>query len=236
MAAPHLHFVPALVMDTGFGKRSAHVDLREAAGRETLRALAAGADVFVNGYRPGALAARGFSPGELARLRPGIVYTTLSAYGHAGPWAGWRGFDSLTQSATGIVHEETAARGGEAGGGEEPRPLPCQALDHATGFLAAFGTMMALLRRAEEGGSWRVRVSLAQTGRWLDALGRVDNGRDVPDPGAEDVREFIARRATAFGELGHVLPPARLDDTPARWELPPAPLGTHPPQWAGPGD
>ena len=58
--------------------------------------------MFVQGYRPGALARLGFGPEALARLRPGIVCVSLSAYGPSGPWAGRRGFDSLVQMATGI--------------------------------------------------------------------------------------------------------------------------------------
>ena len=104
-------------------------------------------------------------------MRPGIVAVSLSAYGHDGPWAGRRGFDSLVQNASGINVAEA-----EAAGVPAPKELPAQALDHATGYLMAFGAMMALLRKAQEGGSWHVRVSLAQTGHWLTSLGRLDNG------------------------------------------------------------
>ncbi len=89
---PHLPNIAPLVIDNGRGKRSAVVDLREAAGRETLRGLAGDADVFLQAYRPGALAARGFGPEELARVRPGIVYVSVCAYGYEGPWAQRRGF------------------------------------------------------------------------------------------------------------------------------------------------
>ncbi len=122
----------------------------------------------MQGYRPGGLAAKGFSPEALAEMRPGIVVVTLSAYGHEGPWASRRGFDSLVQNASGINVAEA-----EAAGVAAPKELPAQALDHATGYLMAFGAMMALARKAQEGGSWHVRVSLAQTGHWLTQLGRV---------------------------------------------------------------
>ena len=229
IGASHLHSVVPLVVDTGLGKRSAHVDLRGEEGRETLRELVSQADVFVNGYRPGALDAHGFSLRDVAQMRPGIVYTTLSAYGHTGPWREWRGFDSLTQSASGIVHEGTTASGGE-----ELLPLPGQALDHATGYLAAFGTMMALKRRAEEGGSWMVRVSLAQTGRWLESLGRVQGGLDIHDPTPSDFKDFMQRRDSPFGKLSHVAPPAILSETPSYWALPPVPLGSHEAVWDTP--
>ncbi|WP_394780347.1 CoA transferase, partial [Undibacterium sp.] len=162
ISAAHLPNIEPLVIDTGRGKRSAQLDLRSGHAREKLKELIRGADVFLQAYRPGALAGLGFTTEELCELRPGLIQVSLSAYSHAGPWAGRRGFDSLVQSATGIAYTE-----GLAAGLAGPGKLPCQALDHATGYLAAFGTMVALKRRAEEGGSWLVRVSLAQTGHWL---------------------------------------------------------------------
>ena len=225
VTAEHVPHIELHVMTFGPGKRSARLDLRRREDVERLRALIREADVFCQSYRPGALAAIGFSAEELARLRPGLVYLTLSAYGHAGPWRERRGFDSLVQSVSGIAHE-----GGAAAGLDGPKHLPAQALDHATGYLAAFGVMVALARRARDGGSHFVRVSLAQTGRWIDGLGRVD-GQGVPDPTVEDVDEHLETTPTPFGVLRHVRPAARLSETPARWTRPPVPLGTDAPAW-----
>ncbi|WGS49182.1 CoA transferase [Paraburkholderia sp. D15] len=223
---PHLPNIPPLVIDNGRGKRSALVDLRDEAGRATLRDLAAHADVFLQAYRPGALAARGFGPEELARLRPGIVYVSVSAYGHEGPWAQRRGFDSLVQSASGIAWSERQAAGWKA-----PKHLPCQALDHATGYLAAFGAMVALARRATEGGSWHVRLSLAQTGRWLQSLGQIPDGWQAPDVTLDEVRDCLASVDSDFGRVSGVLPAEQLDGTPASYALPPARLGAHAAEW-----
>ncbi|RAS37958.1 CoA transferase [Paraburkholderia bryophila] len=223
---PHLPNIAPLVIDNGRGKRSALVDLREAAGRETLRGLAGGADVFLQAYRPGALAARGFGPDELARIRPGIVYVSVSAYGHAGPWSQRRGFDSLVQSASGIAWTEQ-----RAAGWAEPKHLPCQALDHATGYLAAFGAMVALARRATEGGSWHVRVSLAQTGRWLQSIGQIADGWKAPDVSIDEVSDCLATVASDFGRVLGVLPAEELDETPVFFALPPARLGAHDASW-----
>jgi hypothetical protein len=188
-------------------------------------ALVRDADVFCQSYRPGALAARGFGPEALAALRPGIVSVTISAYGHDGPWRDRRGFDSLMQSASGIAEEN-----GRAAGDQAPRHLPSQALDHATGQLAAFGAMMALARRAREGGSYLVRVSLAQTGRWLDALGRSD-GLGVDEPTLAEVDDLLETVDTPFGRARRIRPAARLTETPPRWSRPSVPLGTHEPAW-----
>lgn len=231
---PHLPNIAPLVIDNGRGKRSATLDLREDAARETLRALARDADVFLQSYRPGALAARGFSPDELARLRPGIVCVSVSAYGHRGPWRERRGFDSLVQSASGIVWAESveASRGSGAQPFDAPRPLPCQALDHATGYLAAFGAMVALARRAQEGGSWHVRLSLAQTGRWLQTMGRVENGQLAHDPVAEDVADCLETMDSPFGRIRVAAPAERLDLTPPYFARPPVPIGTDTPAWS----
>ena len=225
VTAPGWPSMESLVQDMGRGKLSTFLDLHKDADAERLRALTREADIFSQGYRPGAIAARGFSPEDVARLRPGIVYVTLSAFGHEGPWRERRGFDSLVQTVTGI-----AAEGGRARGLDEARPLPCQALDHASGYLAAFGAMVALARRVKQGGSWMVRVSLAQTGRWLDRLGRVD-GLTTPDLKPEDVADLMEETDTPWGRMLAVAPAARLSDTPGRWVRPSAPLGTHPPEW-----
>ena len=137
-----------------------------------------------------------------------------------------RGFDSLTQTASGINHAEA-----EAEGKDTPRPLPCQALDHAAGYLLAFGAMAALLRRAEQGGSWHVRVSLAQTGRWIRNLGRVEGGLAAPDPGYEQVTDLLETTDCGSGRLTAVRHTAQLSQTPVRWTRPSMPLGTHAAAW-----
>ncbi len=228
ITSPHLPNIEPLLMDTGRGKRNAALDLRDAAQREVLRGLLRGADVFLQSYRPGGLASLGFSPQEVAALNPGIVCVTLSAFGHLGPWANRRGFDSLTQTASGMNAAEA-----EAAGVEGPKVLPCQALDHASGYLLALGAMAALMRRAEEGGSWLVRVSLAATGRWIRDLGRLPDGFSAPDPKAADVQDLLEDSDSGFGRLRAVRHAARLAATPAGWTQPAMPLGSSSPAWLG---
>lgn len=226
VTAPHLPAVAPLVIDTGRGKRSAQLDLRQPQGRAQLEALARGADVFLQSYRPGALAAHGFGPARLAALRPGIVHASLSAYGWDGPWQGRRGFDSLVQTASGFNLAEA-----EAAGDSKPRPLPAQALDHASGYLLAFGILAALHRRAVEGGSWDVRVSLAATGRWLRGLGRLEQGFAAPDPKREDLADLLEEADSGFGRLSAVRHAAQMEATPAFFARPSVPLGTDTAQW-----
>ena len=230
VGAAHLPNIASLMIDTGRGKRSAQLDLRDASGQAALRELMRGADVFLQAYRPGALAARGFDAQTLCALRPGLIQVSLSAYGHAGPWAQRRGFDSLVQSATGIAFDEGRAAGSVTGLAT-PGRLPCQVNDHATGYLAAFATMIALHRRAREGGSWRVRVSLAQTGHWLRSLGRVAQGMSAPDLGAAEVAPWRHEVDTPFGRVSAIAPVEQMALTPAFFELPPVPPGTHAPEW-----
>lgn len=227
IASPNLPSIPWLVIDTGRGKRSAFVDLQTEQGRGTMRTLLARADVFSQGYRPQSLAALGFSPQAVADLSPGIVYVSLSAYGHAGPWAERRGFDSLVQTATGFNHAE-----GQAAGVDGPKELPMQILDHATGYLMAFGAMMARARQAREGGSWHVQVSLARTGHWLWGFGRRENGLATPDIGTDALRPFLYATASGFGRLSAVSHAAQLSATPAVWSRPAVPLGHDPAEWA----
>ena len=227
VTAQHLPSMGSLVIDTGRGKLSTTIDLRDTGGRETLAGLLKDADVFLQGYRPGAIATHGFGPQEAARIRPGIVYVSLCAYGHAGPWSQRRGFDSLVQNANGLnIAEAEAARA------DKPMPLPAQALDHGTGYLMAFAAMTALARRATAGGSWHVRAALAQTGHWLRQLGRID-GLGLPDPRLEDVRDRLDDSESGFGRLTAVRNSAVMDETPPRWTRPAVPLGTHAPVWPG---
>jgi crotonobetainyl-CoA:carnitine CoA-transferase CaiB-like acyl-CoA transferase len=226
ISGPDLPAIPWLSIDNGRGKLSSFVELKSEGGRATMSELLAEADIFSQGYRPRALAALGFAPDDAARINPGIVYVTLSAYGHAGPWAERRGFDSLVQTTTGFNHAE-----GQAAGVDGPKELPAQMLDHATGYFMAFGAMMAKARQAREGGSWHVRVSLAQTGRWLWNLGRLADGLKTPDFSGDAVKPFIEELASGYGALHSTRPSAILSKTPAFWARPSMPLGSHPPRW-----
>jgi len=226
VSAEHLPNIMPLVMDTGRGKRSAQLDLRDAGGRQQLHELIGDADVFMQAYRPGSLSQLGYSAEELCALHPGLIHVSLSAYGHVGPWAKRRGFDSLVQSASGIADAE-----GRAAGSAAPGKLPFQALDHATGYLLAYATMLALQKRAIEGGSWQVRVSLAQTGRWLQAMPRRGLHEDAAELRAEEIAGFLQTSNSGFGQIQTIAPVEKMSLTPARFELPAPVLGQHAAVW-----
>lgn len=220
--SPHLPNI-GLIAENSRGKLSCHLDLHNPNDRQAMGALVSEADVFVQGYRPGGLESLGYAPEALAAQRPGIIVVSLSAYGEKGPWAQRRGFDSLVQAATGFNLAEA-----EAAGSPQPKTLPMQILDHASGYLMAFATAAAKARQLQEGGSWHVRVSLAQTAHWLRGLGRVTSGFAVAAP---DRQPFLETYASGFGKLVAVRPTPQLSRTPAHWSRPSEPPGTHAPVW-----
>ena len=231
VSGPHLPFSPSQELDTGHGKLSTHLDFRQGGDVDTLKQLVREGDVFSQGYRPGTLAQRGLSPKQLAELRPGIVYVSLSAFGRLGPWADRRGFDTVVQTVSGITHRQ-----GELFPGVEPGPqfYPVSAIDYLTGYLMAFGVMVALARRAQEGGSWLVRASLAQTGRWLVDRGQVPEAElgDVPEEfTAEEVTRWSTTSDIPSGKLSHLTPVLELSETKPHWARPTVPLGYHEPVW-----
>ena len=231
ISAAHLPTITYQEYDTGHGKLSTHLDLRDEKELGTLLDLARDCDVFSQGYRPGSLADRGLSPAELAQLRPGIICVSMCAFGHEGPWASRRGFDTAVQVVSGI-----AARQGELFPGRDAGPqfYPVSAIDYLTGYLMAFGAMVALRKRALEGGSWLVRLSLAQVGRWLQRQGELtmsDLADVAPEFGQADLDGWMMSSETPMGRLTHLAPVVQFSETPARWARPSVPLGHSDPVW-----
>ena len=226
VTAAHLPQMMPLVIDNGRGKLSTFIDLREASGRETLAGLARDADIFVQGYRPGAVGGNGFGPEEAARLRPGIVYVSLCAYGHEGPWANRRGFDSLVQNANGINHAEAEAAGATAAkapalpGDRSRERLP-------DGVRRDDGARAPRHRRRK-----LARARVAGADRPLDARARARaDGLACPDPGFDAVRDRLEESDSGFGRLTTVRHAATMSETPPRWARPSVPLGTHAAEW-----
>lgn len=235
VSAEHLPSLGRQEYDTGHGKLSTYLDLRTDRDTEILHGLARDADVFSQGYRPGTIAGRGFSPEALAAMRPGMVVVSLSAFGHAGPWAARRGFDTVIQAVSGITQRQGEVFPGAAPG---PQFYPVSAIDFLTGYLMAFGAMVALARRTREGGSWHVRISLAQVGRWLVDRGQVPAAelKDVArDFSAAELERWSMTSRTPAGVLQHLAPVLRMSETPPRWARTMVPLGHNEPVWPARG-
>jgi CoA-transferase family III len=210
--APHLPEIPLQTWDTLAGKRSTLLDLADAEVRER---LLAGADVVVAGYRPGALDRFGLAPDALAERHPGLVVVTLSAWGAEGTWGGRRGFDSLVQAACGIAVEE--------GTPDAPGALPAQVLDHATGYLAAAGALLAVDHQRRHGGTHHVRFALAGTAAWLQRL-----ARSPRDAVAEvDPAPYVVEK----GRYTLAAPPGTVGGKPLTWPDPAPDYGAAAAQW-----
>lgn len=222
VTAPSLPQSQYFVMDTSHGKRTCYLDLEVAPERDRLFELIAESDVFSQGYRPGVLAARGLSPEALAQIRPGIIYTSMNCYGFDGPISDRAGWEQLAQSVTGIAAEQ---------GGDKPTLLPAAACDYTTGYLAAYGTLLALGLRTRVGGSWHVRASLCQSGMFIQRQPRVDFTDAGMDVSPADLAEVMCETDTPYGRMKHLGPVLRMAETQPHWDLPSVPLGSHKPAW-----
>lgn len=191
--------------DTLLGKRSAELDFTTNTGLVGLHALLAGADVMVCGYRPGALDNFGLGDDDIAHRYPGLVVVRLAAWGHAGDWSTRRGFDSIVQAATGIA----VAEGSEA----QPGVLPCQLLDHSTGYLAAAAALDGLRRQEVQGGTHIRTVSLARTAQWLLDSPAITRS-SIPD---EVVDTASHTSLQSLGAVSAVAPPGSIGGVPLMW-------------------
>lgn len=225
VGSAELPVVESVLADTTLGKTFCHLDLRSAAGRDRLFELVATADVVLTGFRPGALDSLGVDREALLGANPHLVIGELNAFGRTGPWGGRRGFDSITQTATGIVHAET-----KASGSATPQPLPCQFLDHGSGYLLSLGVLSALLRRHRTGGPQLVEVTLLGTRDWLVEQGRVDH-LDAPGLPPELIEPHLRRRETGYGPIKHIAHPGCIDGVDNSFERGPSLPGAHPAKW-----
>ncbi|KAF1927450.1 CoA-transferase family III [Didymella exigua CBS 183.55] len=230
ITSPTLPDLPDVDVDVSRGKRTVRLDIKTAVDKAKLLELLSTADVFIQSYRPGSLAAHGFSNQELLALNPKLVIASLNAYGPDGPWSHRRGFDSLVQTCSGI----NVADAERYAAGEAARVLPCQALDHGSGYLLATGIMAALYKRATEGGSYEVKVSLAGVMRYLRSLGQYEgqsgfDRKDFKQP--KDIIEYLDSRQTGLGVLKAVKHAAFIDGLKVGWEHMPKPLGSDEAVW-----
>ena len=162
-----------------------------------------------------------------------MIYVSVSAYGAESPWALRRGWEEVTQAATGLAVEQGAFMAARRHQRRDPLPelIPAAVCDTVTGYLAAAGAMAAVLKRIREGGSWLVQVSLAATAQWLQSLGRIDAG-EVPEAweplaGLDQYLQSCETRDGRFDLLGPVV---RMSMTPPLMGSPPGHLDL--PNWA----
>lgn len=228
VTAERLPQIAEHVIDTSHGKRSCFLDLGVARDVDRLKELVRDADVFSQGYRPGMIAQLGFGPEDLATLRPGIVCVSISCYGADGPFSHRAGWEQVAQTMTGICHDNNPQR---------PQLLPAAACDYTTGYLAAYGVLLALARRATEGGSWHVRVSLCQSGMFIHRQGKVSEPVQGLDLQAAEIDALRLRSDPPhLGPLRHLGPVLRMSETPPHWTRPTPRLGGDAARWLGTRD
>jgi crotonobetainyl-CoA:carnitine CoA-transferase CaiB-like acyl-CoA transferase len=232
--------------DANAGHRSTFLDFEDSRDNETCRDLARGADVVVENFRGRKMARYGFSPEELARLRPGTIVVSVRCYGWGGPWFDRGGFDMLGTAASGLAMLEGA-------NGMPAMPPTGLINDYVTGYMGAAGAAAALLKRARQGGSYHVTVSLARCAMWYQSLGLVPEGerafaknhnqqiwnlsqKDLPTI-MQDLRSRLLEpaslvRDTPLGKLRRLAPAVTCSATPARWDDPIlVPRGSSAPEW-----
>jgi crotonobetainyl-CoA:carnitine CoA-transferase CaiB-like acyl-CoA transferase len=201
-----------------------------------------GCDVVVEGYAPGHMDKRGFSARRLAQLRPGLIYMSVTGFGHVGPWALRKGWENIAQAVTGVMIDH--------GSEDSPLPAPVDYLtDYGTGLLGTLGVLAALIRRAKEGGSYHVRVSLSQTAMHFQDLGTVpmDERRQKlvgrlqsgiassfrPTAAINEINNsaVLTDTETTLGTLTHMAPVLQFSKTKAYWERPVVYLGASKAEW-----
>ncbi|OSQ45508.1 CoA transferase [Thalassospira sp. MCCC 1A01428] len=220
---------PSALPDVALGKRCARLDLHEDHDRDLFRTLLAKADILVHGYRADALDHLGFGSEARRALNPGLIDVALNAYGWRGPWQFRRGFDSLVQMSSGI-----ADAGMQTYKSDRPRPLPVQALDHATGYILAACAIRGVIERHRNGHVHQYRTSLARVAALLcqhraKADFKSPSNSSFSELGDADYRQAVEQ--TGWGKVQRLLPPLEIDGVSIGWTIPAKHLGSSPPQW-----
>ncbi|MEU7335568.1 CoA transferase [Streptomyces sp. NPDC007074] len=220
------------------GVRSTTLDPYGAEGRARIRELLRGADIFYANRRPGYLEKIGLSAEEAAAVRPGIIHVSIHLAGETGPWAHRVGFDQTAGALTGIMLME--GEDGIAAGPTSTPALPYISVvnDYVLSWLATTGALAALMRRATDGGSYRVTLNLTRIATWILSLGLFE--RDYahataldPDPASAhaylDPDTFTAE--TPCGHYQGVTDQIFMSGTPGHFRDILLPRGSSAPLW-----
>lgn len=225
---PNEYEIPSLYVTSNVGVRSAMLDLRRSADWAALRTLLAGGDIFYANRRPGYLARHGLDAPAVAAVRPGIIHATVTLNGDEGPWAGRVGFDQTAGSVAGVMLLE-------GHDGVPALPVVPVVNDFITAWLLELGVLRALMLRAEQGGSYRVTVSLTRVALWLLSLGTFDKQFASETAGRLPGHEYLDPQTftveTPLGLYRGVTEQIRMSQTPGYYTNPLLPRGSQPPSW-----
>jgi crotonobetainyl-CoA:carnitine CoA-transferase CaiB-like acyl-CoA transferase len=215
---------PGVIPEVTLGKSCARLDLKQLEGRRSFEYLLSQTDIFVHGLRGDALEKLGLDADVRQAIRPGLIDISLNAYGHDGPWASRRGFDSLVQFSSGIAHD-----GMLWGNASKPLSLPVQALDQATGYLMAAAAIRAVHARLRGEPLAQARLSLARTARLLQHHKDSFSGLDLRAVDEGDLSQ--AMEQTHWGPVRRFKAPISIDGCEMFWDRPASPLGSAPAEW-----
>lgn len=220
--------IDKIYCSSNVGMRSSTVDYKTPAGREIICNLLKSADIFFANHRTDFLEKEGFAAEDCAQLRPGIIYASLSLYGRTGPWKDRPGFDQTAGCVTGMF----SLQGTE----QKPELFPILLVnDYISGWLTTTGIIQALIRRATEGGSYRVHVSLARVALWMLQLGVFDKDYVTKTVGSSEEHRLIDPELftaeTPCGFYQGVAEQVLMSKTPGKYKTVLVPRGSCPPCW-----
>ncbi|QHC32710.1 CoA transferase [Streptomyces sp. WP-1] len=215
-------------LTTSVGVRSATVSPYTREGLERIHELQSGADVFYANRRPGFLDSIGLSEEESVARRPGLIHATVSLNGRSGPWKNYLGFDQTAGALTGLLHLE--------GDGDKPALPPITVVnDYLVSWFLTTGIAEALRRRAVDGGSYRVHVSLSRVALWILSMGIFDASYAEGIAGTGELHAYPDPEVfTAETPLGHyqgVTDQVKMSDTPGAYRQILVPRGSQRAEW-----
>jgi crotonobetainyl-CoA:carnitine CoA-transferase CaiB-like acyl-CoA transferase len=210
------------------GMRSTILDLHEKADLEKMNQLLNDADIFFSNRRPGHQERFGLTADELCSKHPGLIHAKVVLFGETGPWSNRAGFDEVAGAVMGVFALE--------GTPDNPRLTPIRIVcDYVGGWLASVGIMSALRRRAIEGGSYRVVVSLARVTLWLLSLGIFDKKFALSTAGSSDEHMYVPpdlfTAETPLGLYQGITEQVVMSKTPGSFRTVLVPRGSSRPEW-----
>ena len=219
--------VEAFVWDVQVGMRSTILDGSKE-DRARFDRLLKDADVFFSNKRPGYLEKYGLTAEELSEKKPGLIHAKVVLNGEKGPWSHWVGFDEIGAAVAGVFANE-----GTPAQPSSPPIIPI--CDNIVGWLGTTGILEALRRRATEGGSYRVVVSLTRTVLWLLSMGIFDKAYAKETAGSTDEHANIApdlfTAETPLGTYQGMTDQVVLSKTPGSFRTVLDPRGSSKPEW-----
>lgn len=151
--APFIDGWSSYFLGVNRSKRSVILDLKEPEGADALRHLVRTADVLIENFRPGSLAALGFGYPEMAELNPRLIYCSISGYGQHSPGSQRPGYDVVIQGEAGVMDVTGFPDG-------EPTRTGIAITDYLAGLYASQGILLAMVERQRSGKGQHVDIAL----------------------------------------------------------------------------